>query len=217
MFFDSAYVIIILIIKVPGRWGVMEDKMSKKKKTMLALAIILGIAAVGLAAGVYAKYIASLTSGNGSATVAKWAFEEDNENATITCELDKTYNPDTLVADKIAPGTSGKCPISISNANSEVGVTYTIKPKTVTNQPTNLKLYKDAAHTQEFSTTATITDTLAPKAAAQTVYVYWNWAYETGTVTDGVATGDDADTTDGKAAKTMEISFDISGVQVQPR
>ena len=191
--------------------------MSKKKKTMLALAIILGIAVVGLAAGVYAKYIASITSGNGSATVAKWAFETDNANTTITCELDKTYNADTLVAGKIAPGTSGKCPIKISNANSEVGVNYTIKPKTVTNQPKNLKLYKDANHTKEFSTTATITDTLAPKAAAQTIYVYWNWEYETGAVTEGVAAGDADDTTDGKAAKTMEISFDISGVQVQPQ
>ena len=191
--------------------------MSKKKKTMLALAIILGIAVVGLAAGVYAKYIASITSGNGSATVAKWAFEEDNKNETITCELDKTYDASTLVDKKIAPGTSGKCPISISNANSEVGVTYTIKPKTVTNQPTNLKLYKDAAHTQEFSTTATITDTLAPKAAAQVVYVYWNWEYETGDDAASVATNDDADTTNGKAAGTMEISFDISGVQVRPQ
>ena len=190
--------------------------MSKKKKTMLALAIILGIAAVGLAAGVYAKYIASLTSGNGSATVAKWAFEEDNENATITCELDKTYNPDTLVAGKIAPGTSGKCPIKISNETSEVGVNYTIKPKTVTNQPTNLKLYKNATHTDEFSTTAAITGTLTPGAAEQTIYVYWDWAYETGTVTDGVATGDDADTANGEDPKTMEISFDISGVQVRP-
>ena len=191
--------------------------MSKKKKTMLALAIILGVAVVGLAAGVYAKYIASITSGNGSATVAKWAFETDNANTTITCELDKNYNADTLVAGKIAPGTSGKCPIKISNANSEVGVNYTIKPKTVTNQPTNLKLYKDANHTDAFSTSAAITGTLTPGAAEQTIYVYWDWAYETGTVTDGVATGDSADTTDGEAAKKMEISFDISGVQVQPR
>lgn len=191
--------------------------MSKKKKTMLALAIILGVAVVGLAAGVYAKYIASITSGNGSATVAKWAFETDNANTTITCELDKTYNADTLVAGKIAPGTSGKCPIKISNANSEVGVNYTIKPKTVTNQPKNLKLYKDAAHTDAFSTSAAITGTLTPGATEQTIYVYWDWAYETGTVTDGVAAGDTDDNTDGKAAKTMEISFDISGVQVRPQ
>ena len=122
-----------------------------------------------------------------------------------------------MVAGKIAPGTSGKCPIKISNANSEVGVNYTIKPKTVTNQPTNLKLYKDANHTDAFSASAAITGTLTPGAAEQTIYVYWDWAYETGTVTDGVATGDSADTTDGEAAKKMEISFDISGVQVQPR
>lgn len=190
--------------------------MSKKKKTAVAALIVLGIVAVGLAAGVYAKYIASITSGNGSATVAKWAFETDNANTTITCELDKNYNADTLVAGKIAPGTSGKCPIKISNANSEVGVNYTIKPKTVTNQPTNLKLYKDANHTDAFSTSAAITGTLTPGAAEQTIYVYWDWTYETKDDNESVVAGDNADTANGEDPKKMEISFDISGVQVQP-
>lgn len=61
--------------------------MSKKKKTMLALAIILGVAVVGLAAGVYAKYIASLTSNSGNITVAKWAFKAENEGKNRSLKM----------------------------------------------------------------------------------------------------------------------------------
>ena len=185
--------------------------MSKNKKALVAVFAILGIVAVGLTTAVFAKYLTTLTSGNGTATVAKWAFSTDNANSTITCQLDQTYDSTKLVAGKIAPGTSGKCPIVISNANSEVGVEYVITPKTVTGKPTNVKLYKDAEHTKPFSATAgeTITGTLAPKAAASTVYVYWNWAYET---TDGDAT----DTSEGEAAGSMTLNFEITGTQVNP-
>lgn len=189
--------------------------MSKKKKTMLALAIILGVAVVGLAAGVYAKYFSTLTSGNGTLTVAKWAFDTDNANSgTLNCPLDKTYDTSTLKAGKIAPGTSGTCELSISNKNSEVGVDYIIKPSTVDGAPTNMLFYKDADHGEEFSASEPITGTLAPGAAAQTVKVYWVWPYETPENSDA---GDPTDTTNGKAAGTMTMSFDISGTQVQPR
>jgi hypothetical protein len=194
---------------ISQKWGISGGKMTKRKKTIVAAFAILGIAVVGLAAGVYAKYISTITRGAGEATVAKWAFETDNANSTITCKLAKTYNANTLTAGKIAPGTSGKCPISISNANSEVGVTYEIKPKAITDAPKNLKFYKDEAHQNAFSESATISGTLAPKAAANTIYVYWYWPYET---TDG----DTDDTTDGKAAKTMTVTFDITGTQVRP-
>ena len=219
MFFDSAYVIIILIIKVPGRWGVMEDKMSKKKKTMLALAIILGIAAVGLAAGVYAKYIASLTSNSGNISVAKWAFKAENEGKAdlLKCELDKTYDAATLVAGKIAPGTKGVCEFKLSNEQSEVGVDYTIVAS-ASNKPTNLKFYSDSSYNTPL-TAAGITGHLDAGANkdAQTRAIYWRWEYETGDDAASKAAGDDIDTQEGMAAGNMTIDFQISGVQVQPR
>lgn len=186
--------------------------MSKNKKALFAVFAILGIVAVGLTTAVFAKYITTLTSGEGKATVAKWAFATDNTNGTITCELDETYDSSKLVAGKIAPGTSGKCPIAISNANSEVGVAYEITPKTVTGKPTNVKLYKDAGHSQPFGTgdgETPITGTLAPKAAGSTLYVYWDWAYET-------ANGDTTDTSEGEAAGNMTITFEITGTQINP-
>ena len=194
--------------------AVSGGKMSKKKKTMLVAAIVLGIAVLGLAAGVYAKYIASIT-GQGTATVAKWAFEEENKNKAglLTCSLAKTYDPDTLVNGKIAPGTEGKCDFKISNTQSEVGVRYTIVAA-ASNKPTNLKFYSDSAYRTEL-TAAGITGDLDAGGAETTSTIYWKWEYET--KTGDVVTGDEADTANGKAASTMTMDFQISGVQIQPR
>ena len=182
----------------------------KKRKTALAIAFLLiGVAALGLAAAVYAKYISSITK-TGTATVAKWSFSSDNTDGTITCELDETYDPDTLVADKIAPGTSGKCPIQISNANTEVGVHYEISPS-VTSKPANLKFYSDASHQTELTGSAKVEGDLDPGAASTTIYVYWNWPYQ-----DGTTAYDTADTSDGTSGSTMTMTFDVTGTQVQP-
>ena len=189
--------------------------MNKKKTTLVVALVAIGVAVLGLSAAVYAKYISSITK-TGTATVAKWAFTEDNQTDTdtVTCELDKTYNANTLVAGKIAPGTSGKCPIVISNASTEVGVKYDIKPSTVTNQPKNLKFYKEEAHTNEITAegTATITGNLAPKAVATTVYVYWEWPYED----TSDSTYNSKDTADGVTAATMTMTFDVTGTQIKP-
>ena len=187
--------------------------MNKKKTTLVVALVILGVAVLGLAAAVYAKYASTVTSGNGSLTVAKWSFEEDNKNETITCDLTKNYDDNTLVDGKIAPGTSGTCTISLSNANTEVGVNYVIKVKTITGAPANMKFYKEADHTNVVDTETGIAGTLAPKAAAQDVEIYWQWPYETPADSDD---GDVADTTAGKNAGSLSVSFEISGTQVRP-
>jgi len=190
--------------------------MSKKKKTMLALAIILGVAVVGLAAGVYAKYIASLTSNSGNIAVAKWAFKAENEGKTdlLKCELGKTYKAETLVNGKIAPGTEGKCEFKLSNKQSEVGVDYTIVAS-ASNKPTNLKFYSDSSYSTPL-TAAGIQGHLNAGAEndTETRAIYWKWEYET--KTNGVVTGDEDDTANGIAANAMTIDFQISGVQVEP-
>ncbi len=187
--------------------------MSKKKTMLVAAFVVMGIAALGLAAAVYAKYISSISK-TGTATVAKWAFTTDNREGEVTCTLDQTYNADTLVAGKIAPGTSGKCPITVSNATSEVGIRYDIKPSAVANQPTNLRFYSDAGHQHEITTASdsdTIFGTVAPGQSSPEVYVYWNWPYQ-----DGTDDYDAADTEDGEAAKTMTMTFTVTGTQVEP-
>ena len=137
--------------------------MSKKKKTLIAAFAVMGIVVLGLAAAVYAKYISTLTGNTATAQVAKWAFVDDNTmTGEITCELDKTYDPDTLEGGLIAPGTSGKCPIAVSNENSEVGVQYKIElDGNVANKPTNLILKQKGANGGLTDLTA-ITGTLKP-------------------------------------------------------
>ena len=187
--------------------------MSKKRSTVAVAFLVLGVVVLGLAVAVYAKYISSFTA-TGSATVAKWAFTSDNSSGEVTCSLDETYDTDTLVAGKIAPGTSGKCPIQISNANTEVGVSYSIAlPSTIAGQPKNMKFYADADHDTAMTTSAPITGTLAPKAAAKTVYVYWEWPYEDDPSTTAYDTND---TTDGAAASSLTMTFTVTGTQIQP-
>ncbi len=201
--------------------------MSKKKKAAVAALIVLGIVAVGLAAGVYAKYIASLTANGGQAVVAKWAFESDNESKTVSCNLSDTYTASTLVNGKIAPGTSGVCKIQLVNTNSDVAVRYTVRPVLdnngkIANQPSNLKLYTDANHQNALTTTGVSGDLTPNQSNATEVSIYWEWKYETGdsvtsgNIVDSQKEGDVADTNDGKDSKTMAVSFEVQGIQIQP-
>ncbi len=186
--------------------------MNKKKRALVAALVVSGIAVVGLAAVVYAKYISSITK-TGTATVAKWAFTTDNtDGGVVTCDPTQTYTAATLDNGKIAPGTSGECQISVSNATSEVGIRYEITPS-ATGKPTHLKLCADSSCNTEVDSTHPVTGTLAPKAAATPVTIYWVWPYEDNPST---AAYDAIDTTDGTAGSTMTITFDITGIQLQP-
>ena len=111
--------------------------------------------------------------------------------------------------------------ININNATTETGVDFTVKLGTVTGEvPTNLKFYKDNtyASTSEITPgTGTITGQVAAlDGTGVDVTIYWQWVYETGTVTDGIATGDAADTLDGEAAASLTIPITITGVQTPP-
>lgn len=176
----------------------MESKKDKRRKLLVIVLLLLFGVTAGYIAATYAKY-AGTFNGSGTVTVAKWAFEEDNASTTFDINLAHTYDVDTLVGGKIAPGTSGSFVIELSNEHSEVGVDYTITLGNTTNQPTNLT----------FSGGGTYTGTLTPGETGKQVTVNWSWPYET---TDG----DDEDTADGVAANTMTVNATITGVQVEP-
>lgn len=189
--------------------------MTKRKRVSLVALAVMCVAVLGLAAAVYAKYIASLQV-TGNASIAAWNFEEDNKNAALTCTITSTVVTGTVKSGRIAPGTSGECTFNLSNATSEVAVDYTLKAnETGSSTPKNLQLSSDGT---TWGTLASFTKsgTLAIGATNATVTVYWQWPYETGTVTDGIAAGDEDDTDDGEAAGNMTLVFDISGVQHNP-
>ena len=154
--------------------------MVKKKNLGLIVLLLLVTVTFAGVAGTYAKYTAEITGKQGTATVAKWAFDTENQNKTLNVELAPTADATTLVANKIAPGTSGSFAINLSNANSEVGVDFTVGLGNATNVPTNLKFYKDSSYTEELTTAGSITGTLAPKnSTGEDVTIYWKWLYET--------------------------------------
>ncbi len=183
--------------------------MRNHKKSILVVILLLLVAiATAYVGGTYAKYTESV-SGNGTATVAKWDFTTDNAISNLTINFTDTYAASTLVAGKIAPGTSGSFAISVKNTNTETGVDFTLSLSSVQNVPTNLKFYKDSTFTTEITPgSGTITGQLAAKdSTGLSVPIYWKWNYET-------TGGDTADTTDGKAAESLTIPITITGTQV---
>ena len=188
--------------------------MSKKKKMLVALFVLLGVAVLGLAGAVYAKYISSINR-VGSIEVAKWAFREKNpENGEITCNITSGVKTGTLVNGKIAPGTEGNCVIELSNETGEVSVDYTIAvDAAATTTPKNLlvKNHEDTDYGALTSFTIVGAEPIAINGT-KTVTIDWKWPYETGTDED-----DANDTDDGEAAADMSIKFIVTGVQSDPR
>ena len=167
--------------------------------------ILVGVS-VRYVAGTYAKYTSTLTA-SGTATVAKWAFTDDNSNVDLDLDLTTSVDPTSLVQDRIAPGTAGSFELELSNATSEVGVEFTITFSTATNIPTNLVF--DYNGTTFNPTNGTITGTIA-QGDTITIPIDWEWAYYTS------ASADAADTINGEAAATMNLTASITGVQTNP-
>ena len=184
--------------------------MKNKKKSIGIIALLMLVGATsGYVASTYAKYTSTVT-GEGSAIVAAWAFEDDNATTDFEINLAENYDASTLVDERIAPGTSGDFTIALSNENSEVGVEFTIAFDDTENVPQNL-VFKQNGTTID-PTSGTITGYIA---AGETLDVplTWEWAYSTSDANDL------KDTTDGKkdlAGRTMTVTASITGVQVPP-
>ncbi len=184
------------------------EKMKKKKAlSLLVILLLVGVASVYVV-GTFAKYTSSVDK-NGSATVAKWAFNDDNTAGNLSITITPTADASTLASSKIAPGTSGSFDIEVSNLNSEVGINYEITFTDISNLPTNLVFKQNGtAMNDTTGMTKKITGTLQ-KGHTATIPVTWEWPYET-------TGGDSADTTDGAAAQTLTFKAHIVGTQVTP-
>lgn len=193
--------------------------MSKKKTALVVAFVVMGVAALGLGAAVYAKYIASLQA-SGTAHVAKWAFSSENSrNNSASCVLFPAPKDGTVATGTptiIAPGTSGTCTLELSNSQSEVAVDYTITVITAgdeksSNVPTNLKLSSDGLNygsLDDFTTSGSIA---AGASGTKTVTIHWQWPYE-----GADSSYDEDDTEDGEAGNNMQINFKIDAVQHNP-
>lgn len=186
---------------------------SNGKTALIVFLLLVTIVAVILATYAWAKYTETF-DGEATAQVAKWNVSADAGEL----EFSKTF---THVVDpnKLAPGTDGKFTASLDVTGTEVDVAYTIKIVSIENKPTNLKITNSAGTELTAAGDVIKTGTIAVSDPTKTVTedITWNWPYQTGTVdANGVAAGDSADTTDGKSAKTMTITYEIVATQVEP-
>ena len=191
--------------------------MKKRGTSLLIVALLLLVGITSrYVAGTFAKYAGEIKDNNGTAAVAKWNFTTENAVQTLTMDLAETYDPSTLVANKIAPGTSGAFEISLTNETTETGVDFTVKLNSITDAPTNLKFYKDEEHTTALTPgTSTVTGQLAAgDAEGVKVPIYWVWDFGTSDEVDDTINAQD--TADGTAAKSITIGVDIKGVQTAP-
>ena len=180
-----------------------KQNKSAGKTALIVLLLIVTIASLVLATYAWAKYT-STSEGSTNAVVAKWNVGGNSTDLTWS----KTFTH--VVAERLAPGTNGTIPVTFGINDTEVDVKYTITLVSATNKPTNLKFYTDSTKTTEITVGGiAYTNTIAVGGEAFSGGIYWDWPYET-------AGGDATDTTEGIAAKTMEVKIKIDAEQVRP-
>lgn len=191
----------------------------KKTSKSLLFALMIGITLLSCAVGgTYAKYTEKVEK-SASASVAKWAFADDNTTQNkYKFAVSETYDASTLVNGKIAPGTKGTFEINLVNTNTDTAVGFEILFANMANKPTNFHLYRTTDGSTKgdevnLDGTGKVTGKLAAKdATGLTAKFIWEWAYETAEV----AANDVVDTTDGKAAHELTMSVTITGTQIAP-
>ncbi len=194
--------------------------MSKKKKAILILAVLSCILLAFIGGQSFSKYVSEVR-GDGIAEVATWSFKVNGQQEEVqTINLNSTCNNETLINNKIAPGTSGNFNIMVDGTGSDVGIHYSIKFENETTKPTNLKFVYDK---KEYNSITELENDLSGTIYAndenkeRTLSIGWKWNYETGTQDSEIANNDRIDTQDAKAIANYTFDVIVSGTQVLPQ
>ena len=193
--------------------------MSKKKKIIAIVAILSAIVISFLGGQTFSKYITEV-KGTGSAQVAMWSFKVygDNEQ-TQNVKLASTVDDNTLVDNKIAPGTKGSFSIKIDGEGSDVGINYNIKVQNETQKPANLfYTYQGKTYTDlnELALEASGTINADDSNKVKEILVNWEWPYQTGSDEISKSKNDAQDTQDGKNISNYTFDIVVTGTQVIP-
>lgn len=193
--------------------------MSKSKKIILLLAILIAIVLSFIGGQTFSKYITEVR-GEGIAEVARWSFKVNGQDEEVqTINLASTCNNETLIDNKIAPGTEGNFKIIVDGTGSDVGIDYSIKFENESTKPKNLKFkydekeYNSIAELQK-DLTGTI-NTNDPEKT-KTLSIDWKWAYETGENLEEITQNDKIDTQNAKSISNYTFDVIVSGTQVMP-
>lgn len=193
--------------------------MSKSKKIILILAILIAIVLSFIGGQTFSKYITEV-KGQGIAEVARWSFKVNGKSEEVqTINLASTCNNETLINNKIAPGTEGAFNIIIDGTGSDVGIEYNVKFENEMNKPQNLKfMYNEETYNSITELEDILTGVINANAENKvtTLTVNWEWEYETGENENEILANDKIDTQNAQDITNYTFDIIVSGTQVMP-
>lgn len=194
--------------------------MTKKKKAIVIACVCLAIVLSFIGGQTFSKY-ASAVKGEGVAEIATWSFKVNGQSEQVQkINLISTANNETLLDNKIAPGTSGSFNITVDGTGSEVGIDYKIKFSDESNKPANLKftyLDKEYNSITELQESLSGTINANDESKSKTLTIDWQWNYETGTNETEINNNDKIDTQNAKDIANYTFNVTVSGTQVEPQ
>lgn len=193
----------------------------KNKKSILIVALILLAIALSFIGGrTFSKYVSEV-NGSGTADIANWVFKVNGQEDSVqSVDLLSTYNNETLINNKVAPGTSGSFNIVVDATGSEVGVDYDITFLNESEKPQNLVfLYNDNTYTtiQDLEQDLLGTINANEENKTRTITIDWEWQYETGSNENEIAQNDLIDTQNAKQLENYSFDIRVTGTQVTPQ
>ena len=194
-------------------------RLTKKRKIILVSSILVLLLISFFIGQAYAKYFTKL-KGEGVAEIASWDFKVNGQKEQVEkINLNSTMNNESLIGNKIAPGTEGSFNIVIDATGTDVGINYNIEFSEESNKPTNLKFTYDE---KEYNSIEELTDNLSGVINAndenkeRTLNIKWKWDYETGETPEEIASNDEIDTREAANLADYTFNVTVSGTQVQP-
>ena len=194
--------------------------MSKKKTALLVICLLLALILSFMIGKTFSKYISEV-KGTGTAEIANWVFKVNGkEDAIQNVNLLSTYNNETLINNKVAPGTSGSFNIVVDATGSEVGVDYAIQFLNESEKPQNLIFtYDDQQYTtvQDLEKDLSGTINANDENKTRTITIYWEWQYQTGENENEINQNDIIDTNNAKQLENYTFDICVAGTQVMPQ
>ena len=193
--------------------------MNKKKTALLVICAILAITLSFMIGKTFAKYVSEV-KGAGTAEIANWVFKVNGkEDVVQNVNLLSTYHNETLINNKVAPGTSGSFNIVVDATGSEVGVDYAIEFLNESQKPQNLIFtYEDKPYTtiQDLEKDLSGTINANDENKIRNVTINWEWQYETGENANEIDQNDIIDTNNAKQLENYTFDIHVKGTQVMP-
>ena len=194
--------------------------MSKKKTVLLVICILLAIILSFIGGKTFSKYVSEV-KGTGTAEIANWVFKVNGkEDVVQNVNLLSTYNNETLINNKVAPGTSGSFNIVVDATGTEVGVDYRIQFLNESEKPQNLIFtYDDQQYTtiQDLEKDLSGTINANDENKTRTITINWEWQYETGENENEINQNDKIDTNNAKQLENYTFDIYVTGTQVMPQ